>query len=113
MIGLDLCVESGDVEGLPGNLVVHPRAGFGKIGETDSQVEQRGELVGLMSPGGDPDLMQRTPEAVAGMGVVVADAGGSGAGRRADEDEAKVGAELIGQTVGIAIGHVNGRNATC
>ena len=85
--------------------MVHPRAGFGKIGETDAQFEQRSEFVWLMSPGGDPDLMQRAPEAVAGMRVVVADTGGSRAGRRANEDEAKVGTELIWQAVEMGVGH--------
>jgi hypothetical protein len=52
-----------------------------------------------MSPGRDADLVQCAPEAIAGMGVVVANAGGSCAGRRANEDKAEIGAKLIGQTM--------------
>jgi len=44
--------------------------------------------------------MDRAPEPVAGMGVVVSDRGRARAGGGADEDEAEVGAELIGEAVG-------------
>jgi hypothetical protein len=39
------------------------------------------------------------------MRIVVADTGRSRAGRRADKDEAEAGAQLIGQTMGRAVGH--------
>ena len=111
VIGSYLCLEACDVERLPGDLMVHPRAGFRKIGEADARFEQRCELARLMTPRRDPDLMQCAPEAVAGMSVVVPDTGGASAGRRANEDEAEVGAKLIGQAMGMAIGHADERNA--
>jgi hypothetical protein len=43
--------------------------------------------------------MDRAPEAVAGMGVVVPELGRARAGGGADEDEAEVGAELVGEAV--------------
>jgi hypothetical protein len=52
-----------------------------------------------VAAGCDADLEQRGPEAVAGLGVVMPEVGGSRAGRRADEDEAKVRLELVGKTV--------------
>ena len=111
-ISLDLGFEACDVEGLPGDLMVHPRAGFRKIGEADAQFKQCGELVRFMSAGRDPGLVQRAPKAVARMGVVVADAGGSRAGRRANKDEAEVGAKAVGQAMVATVGHVDERNAT-
>ena len=47
----------------------------------------------------DADLEQRGPEAVAGMGVIMPEVGRSRAGGGADEDEAEVGLELVGETV--------------
>jgi hypothetical protein len=44
--------------------------------------------------------MDRAPEAVAGMGVVVPELGRTRRGGRADEDEAEVGTELVGEAVG-------------
>lgn len=105
--GLHLRLEACDVEGLPRNLVVHPRAGFREISEADAPFEQGGELAWLMPPGGDPDLVQGAPEAIARMGVVVPHAGGSCAGGGADEDEAEVGAELVGEAVRGATRHVS------
>src|SRR5579871_4036134 len=112
MKGLHLCLEARDVEGLPRDLMVHPRTGFRKIGEADAQLEQRGELARLMPPRGDPDLVQGAPEAVARMGVVVSDRGRACAGRRADEDEAQVRAELVGEAMEAVIGHLDQWPAT-
>ena len=41
--------------------------------------------------------MDRAPEAVAGMGVVVPEFGRARRGGGADEDEAEVGTELVGE----------------
>lgn len=43
--------------------------------------------------------MDRAPETVAGMGVVVPELGRARAGGGADEDETEVGAELVGEAV--------------
>ncbi len=45
----------------------------------------------------DADLMDRAPEAIAGMRVVMAEVGRPLARRGANEDEAEVGLELVGQ----------------
>jgi hypothetical protein len=49
--------------------------------------------------------MDRAPEAIAGMSIVVPELGRAGAGCGADEDEAEVGTELVGEAVQIAVGH--------
>jgi hypothetical protein len=54
--------------------------------------------------------MQRAPEAVARMGVVVADTGGARTGRCANEDEAEADWELIRQAMGMAVGHTAKRD---
>ena len=55
--------------------------------------------LGSIAPRRDGGLMQRAPEAIAGMSVVVPEAGGARARGGADEDKAQVGAELVGQAV--------------
>jgi hypothetical protein len=81
--------------------MIHPGAGLGEIGEADAELEQCGKLIGPITPRRDAGLMQRAPEAVAGMGVIVPDRGRARAGRGADEDQAQVGAELVGEAVSI------------
>jgi hypothetical protein len=51
--------------------------------------------------------MDRTPEAVAGMGVVVSELGRARRGGGADEDEAEVGVELVGEAVEEGLGQIN------
>jgi len=87
--------------------MIHPGAGFGEIGEADAECEQAGKLVRPIAPWRDAGLMQRAPEAVAGMSVVVPDLGRARRGGGADEDEAEIGTELVGEAVGECIGHVN------
>ena len=50
--------------------------------------------------------MDRAPEAVAGMGVVVPELCRARRGGGADEDKAEVGAEEIGEAVGGNVGHL-------
>ena len=47
----------------------------------------------------DADLMQRAPEAIAGMRVIMADVSRPLACGGADEDKAEVGTELVGKFV--------------
>jgi hypothetical protein len=89
--------------------VIHPGAGLGEVGEADPDLDQRRELAWLIASRRDAGLMDRVPEAVARMGVVVADFGRARAGGSADEDEAEVGAELVGEAVQIAVGHRRGQ----
>jgi len=84
--------------------VIHSGARLGEIGEADPEIEQRSELAWLIAPRRDPGLMNRAPEAVAGMGVIVPDLGRARRGGGADEDEAEVGAELVGEAVGGGVG---------
>jgi hypothetical protein len=70
-VRLDHRPEAGDIERLPCDLVIHPGAELGEIGEPDAELKQRGELVGLVQPRRDPGLIQRAPEAIAVMNVIV------------------------------------------
>lgn len=79
--------------------MIHPGAGLGEIGEADPELDQRRELARLIPPRRDPGLMDRAPEAVAGVGIVVPEFGRARAGGGADEDEAEIGTELVGEAV--------------
>ncbi|MGY3456900.1 hypothetical protein ACVWW5_002350 [Bradyrhizobium sp. LM3.4] len=87
-------------------MVIHPGARFGEIGEADPEVEQCRELTRLITPRRDAGLMDRAPEAVARMGVVVPELGRARACGGADEDEAEVFAKLVGEAVQGLLGHV-------
>ena len=77
--------------------MIHARARLAEIGETDPELQQRRKLARLEAARRDADLVDRAPEPVAGMRVVVAEIGRSLAGGGADEDEAEVGLELVGE----------------
>lgn len=81
--------------------MIHPGARLGEIGEADPEVEQCRELTRLIAPRRDAGLMDRAPEAVARMGVVVPEFGRARACGGTDEDEAEVGTELVGEAVEI------------
>ena len=55
--------------------MVHSRAELADIGETDAEAQEGRKFMRLKSARRDADLVQRAPEAVAGMRVVVADVG--------------------------------------
>lgn len=94
---LDLGLEPRHVDRRGRDLAIHPGARLGEIGEADPELEQACELARLIAPRRDAGLMDRAPEAVAGMGVVVPDLSRARAGGGADEDEAEVGKELVGE----------------
>lgn len=96
---LDLGPEPRHVDRLSRDLVIHSGARLGQIGEADAELDQRRKLARLIAPRRDAGLMDRAPEAVAGMGVVVPELGRARAGSGADEDEAEVGKELVGEAV--------------
>jgi hypothetical protein len=67
-------------------LMVHARAELANIGEADAEAQERGKSVRRIPARRDADLVQRAPEAIAGMRVVVAEIGGALPGGGADED---------------------------
>jgi len=79
--------------------VIHPRARLGEIGEADAKLDQLRELAWLIAPRRDPGLMDRAPEAVTGIGVVVPELGRARRGGGADEDEPEVGKEKVGEAM--------------
>lgn len=106
----DLGFEPRHIDGLSRDLVIHPRPRLGEIGEADPKLKQRRELARLIAPRRDASLMDRAPETVAGMGVVVPELGRARRGGSADEDEEEVGAELVGKAVD---GDHNGVEVCC
>jgi len=68
--------------------MVHSRADFAHIGEANAEFQQAWKFMRFIPARGDADLVDRAPEAIAGMRVVMAYVGGSLAGSGADEDEA-------------------------
>jgi hypothetical protein len=77
--------------------MVHSRAELAKIGKADAEFQQRRKLIRRVSARRDTDLMDSAPETIAGMRVVMAQVGGSLARGGADEDEAEVMQELVGE----------------
>ncbi len=68
--------------------MVHARAGLAHIGEAYAELQQAWKFMRLISARRDPDLVDRAPEAIAGMRVVMTFVGGSPTGSGADEDQA-------------------------
>lgn len=86
--------------------MVHARARLAEIGEADPELQQRRKLARLKAARRDADLVDRAPEPIAGMRVVVAEVGRPLAGGGADEDEAQAGLELVGEFVHVGQGPV-------
>jgi hypothetical protein len=78
-------------------LMVHSCAQFAQIGEADAELQQLRKFMRRVPARRDADLVDRAPEAIAGMGVVMAEVSGSLARGRADEDEAQVVCKLVGE----------------
>jgi len=95
--------EPRDIDARLQRLMIHARAKLAHVGEADAEVEQRRKFMRLIEPRRDADRVDRAPEAVAGMRVIVAEVSGPLGGGGADEDEAEVGLELVGEAV-----HVGG-----
>ena len=77
--------------------MVHARAELAQIGEADAEFQQLGKFMRRVSARREADLVQRAPEAIAGMRVVMACSGRALARGGADEDEAEAGLELVGE----------------
>ena len=67
--------------------MVHSRTDFAHVGETNAALQQARKFMRFISARRDADLVDRAPEAIAGMRVVMAFVGGSLAGGGADEDQ--------------------------
>jgi hypothetical protein len=91
--------EPSDIDARLQRLMVHARAKLAHVGEADAEVEQRREFMRPIEPRRDADRMDRAPEAVSRMRVVMAEVSRPLAGGGADEDEAEVGLELVGEAV--------------
>jgi hypothetical protein len=67
--------------------MVHSRTGLAHIGEANAEFQQARKFMRFISARRDADLVERAPEAIAGMGVVMTYVGGSRTCRGADEDQ--------------------------
>ena len=75
--------------------MVHARAELAQISEADAEFQQLRKFMRRIPARRDADLVNRAPEAIAGMRVVMAHIGRPRTCRRADEDEAKIMLELV------------------
>ena len=89
--------EGRNIDGEGEGLMVHARAGFAKVGKADTEFQQIRKFMRRVPARRDADLVEREPEAIAGMRVVMAEVGGPLARGGADEDEAEVGLKLVGE----------------
>jgi len=92
-----LVPERRNVDRKSQRLMIHARARLAEIGEADPELQQRRKLARLKAARRDADLVNRAPEPVAGMRVIVAKVCRPLAGGGADEDEAQAGLELVGE----------------
>lgn len=67
--------------------MVHSRAQFARIGETDAEFQQAWKFVRFISTRRDADLVDRAPKAIAGMRIIMTYVGGSLPSSGADEDQ--------------------------
>jgi len=79
--------------------MVHACARLAHVGEADAEVEQGREFMRLIAARRDSDRVDRAPEAISGMRVVMAEVCGTLPGSGADEDEAEMKLELVGEAV--------------
>ena len=77
--------------------MVHSRTGLAQIGEADAEAQEIRKFMRRVPARRDADLVDRAPEPIAGMRVVVAEVSRSLARGGADEDEAEMGLKLVGE----------------
>ena len=77
--------------------MVHSRAELAKIGEANAEFQQFAKFMRRVSARRDADLMDRAPEAIAGMRIVMAGVGGPPARGGADEDQSQMLGKLVGK----------------
>ena len=87
-----------DIDGEGERVTVHARTELAKIREADAEFQQRLKFMRLVSARRDADLVDRAPEAIAGMGVVMAQVGRPPAGSSANEDQSQMLLKLIGKS---------------
>jgi hypothetical protein len=76
-------------------LMVHSRAKLAKIGEANAEFQEFAKFMRRVAARRDADLVQRAPEAIAGMRIVMASVGGPLARGGADEDQSKMLVKLV------------------
>ena len=64
--------ESRNIDREGEGLMVHSRTGLAHIGEANAEFQQAWKFMRFISARRDADLVDRTPKAIAGMGVVMA-----------------------------------------
>jgi len=89
--------ETIGVEGVCGDVMVHAGAQLRHVREADAEGEQVLKLGWGEQPRRQPDLVQGAPEPVAAAGVVVPQLSRALPGGRADEHNAQVGREDVGE----------------
>jgi hypothetical protein len=97
LIAPHLFPERRNVDGEGEGLMVHARAELAKIGEADSEFQQVGKFMRRVAARRDVGLVERAPEPIAGMRVVMACSGRPLARGGADEYEAEAILELVGE----------------
>jgi hypothetical protein len=96
-VGFDLGQQAGNVEGIPGQLIVITDMTLGQVGQADAESGQQGKFLGCQQSRREPSLEQRAPEHVAGVGVVGPFLGGALACGGAAEYQAQAGAQHVGK----------------
>jgi len=76
---------------------IHARAGLAHVGEADVDIPQACKLMRLVLARCESDLMDRAPEAVAGMRIIMAFVGRPLTSSGADEDQFQVIPKQVGK----------------
>jgi hypothetical protein len=77
--------------------MIHSRAELAKIGEADAEFQQFRKFKRRVLARRYADLVDRAPEAITGMRIVMAEISGALASGSTDEDEAEMVLELVGE----------------
>jgi hypothetical protein len=91
--------EGRDIDREGEGLVIHSRAELANIREANTEFQERLKFMRLVSARSDADLVDRAPEAIAAMRVVMAQVGRPLAGSGADEDQSKMLLKLVRKSV--------------
>jgi hypothetical protein len=94
-ISQHLFTESRNIDRGVQGLMVHSRAQFAHIGETDAEFQQARKFMRLISAWRYPDLVDRAPKAIAGMRVVMTNVGGPLSSSGAGEDQSQMILKLV------------------
>ncbi len=95
--GHDPRVESGDIKVLVAEIEVPTAGMFGKVCQSDTELEQKPEVSGSQQPRRQAGRRQNRPEPIAWMGIVRPGLAGLMGSRGSADDQIKTGAEKIGE----------------